>query len=531
MKKVIFVLGLVSFVLSASAKIEMGTPFADGMVLQRGMKVPVWGKVVPDKEGLVPPSEGGPKIVLPGKRRITVSFAGQTKTATADPVTGVWKVELDPMEASKESRTMTVVEETGKWFIDLFSSPVDTVEIKDVLVGEVWYCAGQSNTELPLVGDYPHFTDRIGRLTAQMTVKLNVRFCYASNYKWSVQPKAKADYAVAWKPFTPKNLLTKPSFSAMGCYFALELYSALDIPIGIVGSYWGGTNIDAWTPRCGYEGKDALKKTADYELHDAKSWKKEYATEVISQPHQQPTVLWNEMVAPWCPMAMRGFIWYQGCNNNSEGRFYGTKMQALYDGWAKAFANPKLKLYFVQLAPFRISWYDLQLGQADFAAREPNAGMVTTCDIGNITDIHPNEKATIGKRLAALALNRDYGFAEIVADAPVLKSCKWEEDRVVLSFDHADGWYLYNPDWSVEVPFELAGADGKWVKAWLVNSNGGKRKAEEWGTAGHVKGKELVIAADGLKNPVKVRYLHESPWYGGLYAESGLPLGPFEAEK
>ena len=102
---------------------------------------------------------------------------------------------------------------------------------------------------------------------------------------------------------------------------------------------------------------------------------------------------------------------------------------------------------------------------------------------------------------------------------------------MVLSFDHADGWYLYNPDWSVEVPFELAGADGKWVKAWLVNSNGGKRKAEEWGTAGHVKGKELVIAADGLKNPVKVRYLHESPWYGGLYAESGLPLGPFEAAK
>ena len=124
MKRIAVVLGLTSLVLSASAKIEMGTPFSDGAVLQRGMKVPVWGKVVPEMNSCL-------------TRSVTVSFAGQTKTATADPVTGVWKIELDPMEASKESRTMTVVEETGKWFVDLFSSPVDTVEIKDVLVGEV----------------------------------------------------------------------------------------------------------------------------------------------------------------------------------------------------------------------------------------------------------------------------------------------------------------------------------------------------------------------------------------------------------
>ena len=159
MKKTILVLGLTSLVLSASAKIEMGTPFADGMVLQRGMKVPVWGKVVPEVNTISP--------------TVTVSFAGQTKSATTDPVTGVWKVELDPMEASKESRTMTVVEETGKWFVDLFSSPTDTVEIKDVLVGEVWFCSGQSNTEMPLVGDNPHFSDRLGRLTAQTTEKPN----------------------------------------------------------------------------------------------------------------------------------------------------------------------------------------------------------------------------------------------------------------------------------------------------------------------------------------------------------------------
>ena len=517
MKKPILVLSLTSLVLSASAKIEMGTPFADGAVLQRGMKVPVWGKVVPEMSSWL-------------TRPVTVSFAGQTKTSTADPVTGVWKVELDPMEASKESRTMTVVEETGKWFVDLFSSPVDTVEIKDVLVGEVWFCSGQSNTEFPLVGDNAHFSDRIGRLTAQMTEKPNIRFCYATNRQWSTEPKTKPDYKVAWKPFTPENLMTGPSFSAMGCYFALELYSALDIPIGIVGSYRGDTNIDAWTPRCGYEGKEALRETAAYVLHDSKSWKNAYQKGPITAQHQQPTVLWNEMVAPWCPMAMRGFIWYQGCHNSGDKALYCAKMHALYDGWSKSFANPGLKLYFVQLAPFGFSWYDVQLAQAKFASEQPNAGMVTTCDIGNNFDVHPSEKGTIGKRLAALALNRDYGFDKIVADAPTLKSCMWERDRVVLNFNHAEGWYLYNSDWSVEVPFELAGADGKWVKARLVNANSGARAAKVWQTHGAVEGAALVVAADGVE-PVKVRYLFQKPWNGGLYAKSGLPLGPFEAAK
>ena len=527
MRRIISAIGIVSLVLSASAKIEMGTPFADGMVLQRGMKVPVWGKVVPDAESLVSPSEGGPKIVLPGKRKITVSFAGQKKTAESDMLSGRWKVELDPMEASVEGRSLIVAEKTPGLFLD---STVDEVEIKDVLVGEVWFCSGQSNTELPLVGDNPHFSDRLGRLTAQMTVKPNIRFCYASNHKWSTEPKAKADYKVAWKPFTPENLGTSPSFSAMGVYFALELYSALEIPIGIVGSYWGGTNIDAWTPRCGYEGKDELRETAAYEVHDGKGWKDEYKKGPINARHQQPTVLWNEMVAPWCPMAMRGFIWYQGCHNHGDKALYCAKMHALYDGWSKLFENPRLKLYFVQLAPYDCSWYDVQLAQAKFAAEQPNAGMVTTCDIGNNFDVHPSEKGTIGKRLAALALNRDYGFGKIVADAPTLKSCTWKSDRVVLSFNHADGWYLYNPDWSVEVPFELAGADGKWVKARLVNANSGAKAAKVWRTRGDVKGAALVVAADGVK-PVKVRYLFQKPWNGGLYAKSGLPLGPFEAAK
>ena len=488
--------GLAAVVLSGSVsartaladegrRILLGTPFADGMVLQRGMKIPVWGKCSPGKQGV----------------RVTVEFAGQKKSARVDDSSGRWSVMLDPLEASKESRSIKVQELVSGL---VFDGIMDTIEVKDVLVGEVWYCSGQSNAEMPLVGPNPHFCDRLGRQTAQLTHRPDIRFCFASNYKWSATPKPFADYKVEWKPFTTESLMAPPSFSAMGVYFALELNRALDIPIGIVGSYWGGTGIDPWLPQ-------------------------KVAESPVGGDHQQPTVLWNEMVAPWCPMAMRGFIWYQGCANAGDA-LYCKKMHALYDGWAKAFGNAALKFYFVQLAPYNRSWYDVQLQQAKFAAEEKNAAMVTTVDVGCPTDIHPWEKGTVGRRLAALALKHDYGFEKITADAPTFRQGVRRGNRVFLRFDHAEGWYVHNDDWSTGLPFELAGTNGVWHVAQVVNSNYGLTEGKEWSTFGDVDGAELILVAKDVDEPVKVRYLHEKPWTSGLFASSGLPPGPFEAD-
>ena len=216
--------------------------------------------------------------------------------------------------------------------------------------------------------------------------------------------------------------------------------------------------------------------------------------------------------------------------NSGESARYCAKMHALYDGWSKCFENPDLKLYFVQLAPFTHSWWGLQRAQAQFAAEEKNAALVTTVDIGNGADVHPNEKGTIGKRLAALALRHDYGFTDIVADAPTVRGVCSEEGRLIVSFDHAKGWYVYQPDWGVACDFEVAGTDGVWKKAFLVNANGGARKAVPWKTRGNVEGRDLILEADGVEKPMKVRYLYNAPWVGTVYADSGLPLGPFEAE-
>ena len=482
---------------SLEAKVDLGVPFADGAVLQRGREVPVWGTADPGA-------------------KVKVSFAGMTREATAG-ADGKWCVKLGAMGACCEGRTLSA--ESGG----------AVASAKDVLVGEVWFCSGQSNTELPLCGGNPHFRDAKGAMRAGMTRKPLVRFCCQSNYRTSVEPKKTAALPVVWRKFTPENLRT-PSFSAMGVYFAIALYNALDVPVGIVGSYWGGTNIDAWTPREGYAGApESIRETAERKVVGPDEWNDSMKKGPVGGPNQQPTVLWNEMVAPWCPMTMKGFIWYQGCHNGGEAHLYCDKMHALYKGWSAKFENPGLKLYFVQLAPWEHSWWNLQMAQAKFAAEEPNAGLVTSVDVGNSYDIHPVDKGPLGRRLAALALRRDYGFSSLVADAPTVSSVKTDGDKLVLTFDNADGWYVYNADWGVGVPFEIAGDDGEYKPARVVNANNGAEKGEPWKTNGTVKGKAIVLAAEGVASPTKVRYLFQRPWNGNLFATSGLPLGPFEA--
>ena len=162
---------------------------------------------------------------------------------------------------------------------------------------------------------------------------------------------------------------------------------------------------------------------------------------------QLPSRLWNEMVNPFAPMAMRGMIWYQGCSNSGDVPVerYARMMHALYNGWSKKFENPSLKLYFVQLAPWGGGCHpEFQQVQQRFAEAEPNAAMAVINDLGNLTDIHPCDKETVARRLAVHALKRDYGFTAIEDESPKLRSWRIEGDRFVMTFDHAKSFYIYN---------------------------------------------------------------------------------------
>ena len=473
--------------LPAVAGVRLATPFSDGMVLQRDADVPVWGRADPGE-------------------RVEVEFAGQRVETTAGE-DGRWLVRLAPMAASGEGRVLRA----------------NGAAVSDVLVGEVWFCCGQSNMEVPLVGD-PGYSDREGRRVAAATRLDDVRYACASGREWSPAPRDEARRPVAWKRFVPENLGRAPSFSAVGAYFALALHEALDVPVGIVGAYRGGTGIDPWIPREGYEGApETLAPMRDWKTVGPDEWTDALKSGPVNGSHQQPSVLWNEMVAPWRPMAMKGFIWYQGEHNAAEGDLYRDKMHALYDGWAKAFGNPGLKLYFVQLAPWKSSWWDIWMAQAKFAEEEPNAGMAVSADVGSSRSIHPVDKGPLGRRLAALALARDYGFESLEAESPALRWVRADGDRLILSFAHAGGWYVYDDARSgFPVPFELAGADGTWKPARIAN-------AKEGGSvAGNLEGADIVLQADGVPHPVKARHLFQPPWKGTVFAASGLPLGPFE---
>ena len=480
MKKIIAVGVAAALALCASAEVKTATPFADGMVLQRGRSVPVWGTAAPGEA-------------------VTVSFAGQTKT-TAAGADGKWRVDLDAMEASRENRTMTV------------AGAANTEEIKDVLVGEVWFASGQSNMQCPIWGDNPRYRDGQGAVMTRMTRRPFIRYS-KTPCKWSAEPLV--NWKAQWRDFSPAALAHQP-LSAVAFYYALEIYDALEIPVGIIDSSWGGTCIQTWTPRAGLQKYPSLKVYAERKVETDKE-------KAGKSPHQQPTALWNGMVAAYAPFALRGMIWYQGCSNKDHGSLYCDMMHALYDGWSAAFENDAMRLYFAQLAPFKNDFHRVRMAQVRFAAEEPNAALAVICDVGNLADIHPNDKETVARRLALHALKRDYGFDEIIDNSPALESGRVEDGKFVLSFSNASGWYIYRPDRTTDnLGFDIAGLDGKFVPAKLLNAVDNK---------GNVKGRELIVAADGVDNPRQLRYLATSPWTGAIYScDSGLPLGCFEID-
>jgi len=496
------------------AVITLGAPFTDGVVLQRGMKVPIWGTAGAGSS-------------------VEVAFAGQTVSAKAD-ADGRWRVVLEPMEASAESRTMTVAERNGV-------NAVAVRSVSDVLVGEVWFASGQSNMECPIWSGATRYRDMKGGLLTTMTYLPLVRYVKVS-HAWAANP---LERIATWSKFTPEDLqlfyraesglnAANPGaqLSAVAFYYARELYLALGIPVGIVDASWGGTNIDAWTPRSGYRNcNPSIKATADYKVKDGDSWKAETDRKgPISGPHQQPTALYNGMVAAFAPMAMRGFIWYQGCHNSSESELYTAKMHALYDGWTRDFENPALKLYFVELAPFNQNWTGLCAAQEKFVDEEKNAALAVTADVGNFDDIHPNDKEIVAKRLVVHALKRDYGLAIPQDNSPRFKSVKFDGAKAVLSFDNVKDWYVYAPNRSQEAAFEVAGADGAWQPAKIVNYRKGKDRQGKECDTDFIDGAQIVVASDKVAAPVKVRYMAKPRTAGTMYNEASLPLGVFETK-
>ena len=432
------------------AAVSLASPFGDGMVLQRERPVPVWGWAEP-----------GTKVV--------VSFAGQTREAVTDG-TGAWRVTLDPMTACAEPRTLCVEPGARK--------------VSDVLVGEVWLASGQSNMAFRFANSNPRTKEHNGALMAQFLNRPAIR--YASVARVDSDEVLRTN-SVVWSAFTPK-FLKHGAPSAVATYFALHLQSAIGVPVGMVGCPWGGTNIDAWIPHDGESAKTAMSPR---------------------RPCCRPAAIFRGTVAPLAPFAVRGVIWYQGEADCREPERYAERMRMLCSGWEKAFENEGWPFLFVQIAPYDYNekksgrrLVPLQLAQAEFAAGRSNTYMTVVNDVGNVWDIHPNEKGTVGLRLAALALSHVYGFGDVEADAPVARSAVARDGgRVEVSFASGKGLYVYNDDRSLDAGFELAGADGVFHAAEISNVS----------KTGIIEGDGVVMSAKDVPEPKRVRFLFRAP--------------------
>ena len=410
---------------------------------------------------------------------VKVSFGGQEKSAVAG-TNGEWCVTLDPMPASSEGRNLTITSQTSR------TSRTSQTSLSDLLVGEVWLCSGQSNMEMSFAYGRTRYGDGIGAMVAQVTDKPLVRYM-------------KSPGNGGWNRLTPK-FLTSGWRSAIPVHYALELHDKLGIPVGVIVAAVGGSNIDSWNPVNG----------TNANLHASR-------------------------IVPLGPYALRGALWYQGETNVKEVEAYPVKLGQLHAAWKEQFRDPSLPLYLVQLAPYRYAKPEqlealpaFMENQAKYAAEHPDAAVTVVNDIGNFEDIHPNNKWLVAKRLALHAFKREYGFKNVEDDSPVLESATIAAtNRVRLVFNHAKSLYVYRTDsrFGLFAEFELAGEDGVWKKADIVNFPN-----LDWTKHGVLTNNVIELVAKEVEKPVRVRHAYVAPFTGVLYNQVNLPCGPFCAE-
>ncbi|SFV11668.1 sialate O-acetylesterase [Pseudoduganella namucuonensis] len=437
------------------AAVRLPAVLSDHAVLQRGERVPVWGWADPGEE-------------------VNVRFGAQNKRARAG-ADGRWRVDLD---LSKGQPAATSVSVRGK---------ANEIVIQDVLVGEVWLGAGQSNMEKPLgerQGQLPTFNAQ-EEIAAASHPELRL---FKVARKKSSQPGA--DVEGKWERCSPASI-EAIKFSAAAYFFGRRLHQELKTPVGMIDASWGGTRIEPWTPGSG-----------------------------------QDAVLFNGMVAGLAPSAIKGVLWYQGESNVADGEdagLYVGKMEALVGEWRRHWGI-EFPFYYTQLAPHlyhtvrRATVIDPQTlprmweAQAD-ALRIPGTGMIGTNDLtDDLADIHPRDKKSIGLRLANLALARTYGRAEIVASGPVFRALAVDGARAVLSFDHADG--LAARDGKPLGWFDIAGADGRYHA----------------GTA-EIRDGKVVVTSPKVAAPVAVRFGWDEAAQPNLVNRAGLPAMPFRSQR
>ena len=439
---------------SATADVKPNGLFNNHAVLQRGIKIPVWGTAA-DGE------------------KVTVSMNGQTVSTVAQ--NGNWEVALEPIPAGGPY-TMTI---QGN----------NTITLKDIMVGEVWLASGQSNMERQLG---PRRGQQL--LTNWLEEKKNAA---NNNIRMITIPlktnsNPQSDIKADWKVCDTSSVV---EFSAVAYFFARDLQAKLNVPIGIIHSSWGGTPAEKWISKEAMMANDTLVQglmKADEKRKSAYNG------------------LYNAMIAPLIPYAIKGAIWYQGESNRTETQLYQTLFPAMINDWRSRWKIGDFPFLFVQVAPYKDMPPEIRESQLISYQRVSNTSMVVTTDCGDCKDIHPVNKQPVGYRLSLGARALAYG-EKIEHMGPVQTSVKRSGNKIVLGFEHASKGLLKN---DALKGFEISAGGDAFVAA----------KAK-------VKGKTVVVWSDELKEaPVSVRYGWSNCMDVNLFNKESLPASPFRVK-
>ena len=444
--------------LSTHARISLPAIFSDHMVLQQNTSVLLWGWAKPNE-------------VI----ELTASWNPEKTHKFKVENQGTWEIELETPAAG------------GPYSLTLKGQ--NTIQIEDILIGEVWLGSGQSNMEWPGSQINQAEEEKTGANFPQIRF-FTVSTMSAHTPQQLLQGK--------WVVCSPESM---PNFSAVLYFFGREIHNKLKIPVGLINSSWGGTAIEAWMPEYSIAGDFLLRENA--KILKPVPW----------GPHE-PGRIYNAMIHPLLPYKIKGVLWYQGESNVDNGQLYARSLQTLIQSWRAAWGYD-FPFYFAQIAPFKGYGTDNVKGaivrdqQRQVLEQVPQTGMAVLSDIGDLDDIHPRNKQDVGMRLALWALNKDYGMKNIAFSGPLVKSAKAKHHQIVIHFDYAgNGLKAKNGPLK---EFEIMGPEGKWEKI-----NGAK-----------IEGNSVVIK-HSYSSVGGVRYGFSNDSYPSLFNAEGLPASCFE---
>lgn len=493
MNKIRFIAAFIAFMaIAAKASITLPSYYASGMVLQQKSVFQLKGKSTPNANMMFSASWDNVKVYTNADSEGNFSF----------------KVTVP--EASTKTYALHIYELKKKGNRDV---GIASRNITQVYAGEVWFCSGQSNMQMPVQGSWGlmnNYQEEIKNANYPMIKLLSVAASGKNNH-----PADDTDLRSNWVACSPSTI---PDFSALAYCFGRELYKNLNIPIGLIQCAYGGSNAEAWvsleTARTIPALKTQLDKCAQYDFH------RDSVSKYLGMKNefQVPTLLYNTMVHPMINFPIRGVIWYQGEANAWGSSYYTALMDSLISSWRKDWGY-KFPFYTVQLAAYQTpaefqensNWAALRWDQWKTSQQMDSTGMATAVDVGNATDIHPKNKQEVGRRLALIALKNTYGF-DVVADAPKPVSYRFEYKKAYITFDKK----IHVRNDSVPVGFRFKDRSYKRFYA---------------ATAKVVGDKTIEISVSQPLRPSAIYYNWADYPIGNIYGENNLPVLPFRTDQ